>query len=108
MLIDFTYPWQYERCFAKSFGWYESPESLFIAMEYYELGDLHTYLDRKPPLSECEAREITYQILDGLDLMHDNQFAHEDLKPSVSFHFSKNSQKKALSNLAFSNSRTSS
>jgi serine/threonine protein kinase len=41
-------------------------------MEYYELGDLHTYLDRKPPLSEREAREITYQILDGLYLMHDD------------------------------------
>ena len=54
---------QYERCFVMSFGWYEDPEHLFIAMEYLELGDLKCYLHRKPPLPE---REITYQILDGL------------------------------------------
>ena len=75
---------KYERCFVKSFGWYESPEYLFIAMEYLELGDLRIYLDGKPPLPEHEAREITYQILDGLCLMHDNEFAHRDLKPNVS------------------------
>ena len=27
-------------------------------MEYFELGDLRTYLDRKPPLPEHEAKEI--------------------------------------------------
>jgi len=73
---------KYEQCFVKSFGWYESPEHLFIAMEYLELGDLRIYLDGKPPLPEHEAREITYQILDGLFLMHDNGFAHRDLKPN--------------------------
>jgi serine/threonine protein kinase len=78
---------QYETCFVKSFGWYESPEYLFIAMEYLELGDLHTYLDREPPLPEQEAKEVTYQILHGLHFMHDNEFAHRDLKPEVSLFF---------------------
>ncbi|PLB49671.1 kinase-like protein [Aspergillus steynii IBT 23096] len=73
--------WKYERAFVKSFGWYESPEHLYIAMEYLELGDLHTYLHHKPPLPEHEAKEITFQILDGLFLMHDNEFAHRDMKP---------------------------
>ena len=49
---------QYERCFVKSFGWYDSPEHLFIAMEYLELGDLKCYLDCNPPLPEREARDI--------------------------------------------------
>jgi serine/threonine protein kinase len=80
---------QYERCFVKSFGWYDSPEHLFIAMEYLELGDLKCYLDDKPPLPEHEAREITRQILDGLFLMHDNDFAHRDLKTNVSLFFIK-------------------
>ncbi|CAG8241173.1 unnamed protein product [Penicillium nalgiovense] len=74
---------RYERCFVKSFGWYEGPGQLFIAMEYLEIGDLFAYLYQKPlPLSEAEAKEIAYQILDGLSMMHENGFAHRDLKPS--------------------------
>jgi serine/threonine protein kinase len=56
-------------------------------MEYLELGDLRIYLDGKPPLAGHEAKEITYQILDDLILMHDNEFAHRDLKTSVSLFF---------------------
>ncbi|KAJ6140713.1 hypothetical protein N7497_011606 [Penicillium chrysogenum] len=57
---------RYERCFVKSFGWYEGPGQLFIAMEYLETGDLFAYLYQKPlpPLPEAEAKEIAYQILD--------------------------------------------
>ncbi|KAJ5521021.1 hypothetical protein N7463_001474 [Penicillium fimorum] len=51
-------------------------------MEYLEIGDLHNYLlKQKQPLPELEARSIMSQILEGLDLMHDNGFAHRDLKP---------------------------
>ena len=53
-------------------------------MEFLELGDLHAYLYHKPPLSEHMAKKIIYQILDGLNLMHENEFAHRDLKPKVS------------------------
>ena len=53
-------------------------------MEFLELGDLHAYLHCKPLLPEHEAKKITYQILDGLNLMHNNEFAHRDLKPKVS------------------------
>ncbi|CAI7591897.1 unnamed protein product [Penicillium glandicola] len=74
---------KYERCFVKSFGWYQNEASLFIAMEYLELGDLQNYLRNKgKPLQEFEAQCIMSQILEGLDLMHDNGFAHRDLKPN--------------------------
>lgn len=57
-------------------------------MEYLEIGDLFAYLYQKPlPLSEAEAKEIAYQILDGLSMMHENGFAHRDLKPSVGLLF---------------------
>ncbi|KAJ5951483.1 Tetratricopeptide-like helical [Penicillium vulpinum] len=74
--------YRYERCFVKSFGWYEGPGQLFIAMEYLEFGDLFAYLHQKPPVPEEEAKEIAYQILDGLNMMHENGFAHRDLKPN--------------------------
>jgi serine/threonine protein kinase len=53
-------------------------------MEYLEIGDLFTYLYDKPSLPEDEAKEIAYQILDGLNMMHENGFSHRDLKPEVS------------------------
>jgi serine/threonine protein kinase len=52
-------------------------------MEYLEIGDLFTYLRENPPLPENEAKHIAYQILDGLNMMHQNGFAHRDLKPNV-------------------------
>ncbi len=51
-------------------------------MEYLQLGDLEGYL--QTPLSHTEARQVTKQLLEGLEFMHDNKFAHRDLKPSVS------------------------
>ena len=50
-------------------------------MEYIRLGDLHYNL--KSPLPEIEARDITLQILQGLDFMYKNQYAYRDLKPGV-------------------------
>ncbi|CEO59860.1 hypothetical protein PMG11_04513 [Penicillium brasilianum] len=51
-------------------------------MEYLEMGDLFTYLCQKPSLPEAEAKDNTYQILDGLNMMHENGFVHRDLKPN--------------------------
>ncbi|KAJ9481513.1 hypothetical protein VN97_g11965 [Penicillium thymicola] len=74
---------QYERCFVKSFGWYETEARLFIAMEYLELGDLQDYVfGQSQPLPEFEAQCIMSQILEGLDLMHENGYTHRDLKPN--------------------------
>jgi serine/threonine protein kinase len=56
-------------------------------MEYLEIGDLFTYLLQNPPLPENEAKHIAYQILDGLNMMHGNGFAHRDLKPNVGLLF---------------------
>ena len=56
-------------------------------MEYLPYGDLHKYLNS--PLPEKEGQHIVSQLLEGLDFMHDNGFAHRDLKPdvSLSLHF---------------------
>jgi calcium/calmodulin-dependent protein kinase I len=51
-------------------------------MEYLSDGDLHKYLGS--PLLEKEGKHIVFQILEGLHFMHDNGFAHRDLKPAVS------------------------
>lgn len=52
-------------------------------MEYCEFGDLQGYLSSMPPLLETEAQVIIFQTLEGVRYMHDNNFAHRDLKPGV-------------------------
>ena len=51
-------------------------------MEYLPDGDLDKHLHS--PLPEREGQHIVSQVLEGLDFMHDNGFAHRDLKPAVS------------------------
>jgi serine/threonine protein kinase len=51
-------------------------------MEYLPDGDLHKYLNSSIP--EKEGQQIISQVLEGLDFMHKNGFAHRDLKPAVS------------------------
>ena len=75
---------QYERCFVKSYGWYENDNAIFIAMEYIEHGDLQRLLNSRPPLPESDAQQITFQVLEGLHFMHMNGYSHRDLKPGVS------------------------
>jgi calcium/calmodulin-dependent protein kinase I len=56
-------------------------------MEYMEYGDLNLYLEK--PLPENEARYITLQVAEGLKLLHENGFAHRDLKPAVKSSYSR-------------------
>jgi serine/threonine protein kinase len=55
-------------------------------MEYCELGDLQRYLFKKCKdrrLPENQAHDIASQVLDALTRMHEEKFAHRDLKPAV-------------------------
>ena len=51
-------------------------------MEYLPNGDLHKHLTS--PLPEEAGQRIIFQILEGLQIMHNKGFAHRDLKPAVS------------------------
>jgi serine/threonine protein kinase len=58
-------------------------------MEYLSLGDLYGYVQsREEQLSESCAQTVVFQVLEGVNFMHDNDFTHRDLKPQVSpMHF---------------------
>ena len=73
--------WQYPEAFVQFYGWFENVDTIFLAMEYFENGDLSQHLTTK--VSEDEARIITKQLLEGLSIMHKGGFTHRDLKPQV-------------------------
>ncbi|RMJ15013.1 hypothetical protein CDV36_005278 [Fusarium kuroshium] len=72
---------KYAKYFAKTLGWYTSQRKLYIAMEYFPAGDLHSYALKHAPLLENECCQIAGQILSGLAAMHQEGFAHRDVKP---------------------------
>ncbi|UPL00158.1 hypothetical protein LCI18_011092 [Fusarium solani-melongenae] len=79
-IIKFSHD-KYAKHFAKTMGYYTSKRTLYIAMEYFPKGDLGTYALEYAPLPEDECREIASQILRGLATMHQERFAHRDVKP---------------------------
>lgn len=50
-------------------------------MEYCPYGDLKSYFSN--PISECEARNICLQLLDGLAVLHSLSIVHRDIKPEA-------------------------
>jgi len=49
-------------------------------MEYFKHGDLSMY---KGEIKEIDAKIISQQLLEGLQVMHNEGFTHRDLKPQV-------------------------
>ena len=73
--------------FVEFFGWFKDGSDVFLAMEYVPLGDLErNVVAHSGKIPEIEARDITEQILLGLEIMHAESFAHRDLKPQVNGH----------------------
>lgn len=67
------------QAFVKFLGWFENDDLVFIAMEYFEKGTLDRFIGED--MTENDARVITVQLLEGLEIMHNEAFAHRDLKP---------------------------
>ena len=74
---------KFEQNFVQFYGWYESLEDIYLVMEYFPLGDLERYMDRH--LSKFQVKVIIRQLLEGLCIMHQNEFTHRDLKPQNIF-----------------------
>ncbi|KAI1349554.1 kinase-like domain-containing protein [Xylaria sp. FL0043] len=81
-LAKFSRP-RYREFIIESYGWYLGSDNLLcIAMEYCKLGDLAQYLESNGRLTENDTNIITTQVLAGLNFMHDEDWAHRDLKLS--------------------------
>ncbi|KAI0805556.1 kinase-like domain-containing protein [Xylaria sp. FL0064] len=81
-LAKFSRP-RYREFIIESYGWYLGSDNLLcIAMEYCKLGDLAQYLESNGRLTENDTNIITTQVLASLNFMHDEDWAHRDLKLS--------------------------
>ncbi|MCY4605385.1 MAG: TonB family protein [Gemmatimonadetes bacterium] len=60
---------------------FEAHSTAYIAMDYVEGEDLSAYLRRKGTLNEDELKGILYSLLDALEVVHQADFLHRDIKP---------------------------
>ncbi len=58
----------------------ETEEHTYLAMEYLSGGTLHEYIKEKKMLSENETLKLALQICDGLEIIHNGDCIHRDLK----------------------------
>lgn len=75
--------YQEEEVFVKFFRWFQDSLNLFISMEYFELGDLEQHIIES--ITVDDLKDIIKDVLNGLRIMHSENFAHRDLKPSNIF-----------------------
>ncbi|EGR30385.1 protein kinase domain protein, partial [Ichthyophthirius multifiliis] len=59
---------------------FEDKDNHYLMLEYCERGDLYQYLKHKKVLDEQEAKQISYELAQGLKYLHHNQIIHRDLK----------------------------
>ena len=59
----------------------EDKKKFYIVMEYCERGELFNYILKNKRLKENEAAFFFYQIINGVEYMHNKNIVHRDIKP---------------------------
>ncbi len=70
------------RNIVEAYGYFEENNTLYSVMEFIDGIDLDKYLKEVPPFSENEARDLLFQIINGIKEIHNLNILHRDIKPS--------------------------
>jgi len=65
----------------KLFGVFESQNSIYVAIELLEGGQLCDKIKSKHKFTSIEIKMIMKGVLEGLEVMHEEKIMHRDLKP---------------------------
>lgn len=66
---------------ARLYQVFDTPNIIYLVLEYCNGGELFDYIVKKTKLDEAEANKIFHDLVRVLDYIHINGFAHRDLKP---------------------------
>jgi len=58
-----------------------STNNIYLVLEYCNEGTLRDYLKKRGKVSEKEAKQILIQIIQGMDVLLQNNIIHRDIKP---------------------------
>ena len=84
-LTEFSKPKYCQKgLFVDFLGWWDNPDCIYLAMEYFPLGNLEDNIISGHP-DVPGATDIMIQLVEGLEIMHAEGFAHRDLKPANLF-----------------------
>lgn len=75
MMKDLSHP-----SIVQYYGMHEQSDRIFIVMEFAMFGSLRQFYQRHGALQEAEAVYCLQQIVQGLNYLHSNGFAHRDVK----------------------------
>ncbi|KNC84866.1 hypothetical protein SARC_02926 [Sphaeroforma arctica JP610] len=59
----------------------ETPNDLFLILEYAPGGDLYDYVEKEGAVPEKKAKKLFCQILSAVLYCHQLNVAHRDIKP---------------------------
>ena len=83
----------------------ETPQKIYLIMEYCEGGELFDYIVKKQNLTERQSCYFFHEIIDALEYLHSLNIVHRDLKPE-NLLLDKNNKKLSLKLIDFGISNT--